>query len=263
MKKYFNIYKMTLLDSIQYLTNIIFNFITYALIIYIFLCLWKYLYQDESSLIEGYNLTQMIWYVLITEWMWFGGKNRLLINQIINDIKSGNIAYNLNKPYSYLIYMVTKHFGEITIKFIFYGIIGVILGFVYVGKLDTFNFSSIPLILLSMLLGLFIDILIRISISLLAFWIEDSGPFQWLYDKLILIIGTIFPVELFPKMLQPIINCSPIFVVNYGPAKLFVDFSFKTFKTIILAQIIYIVVVVLIATMIYRKGVRKLNVNGG
>lgn len=263
MKKYFSIYKMTLLENIQYLSNLFFNFITFTLTIYIFLCLWQYMYKDPSNLIEGYDLTQMIWYVLITECMWYGNRNKSLMESMSNDIKSGSIAYNLNKPYSYLLFMIAKHFGEITLKFIFYFIISIILGFIFVGPLDNFAFAMLPLIIISMILGVIINSLIRIVISLLSFWIEDSTPFHWIYDKLILVIGTLFPVELFPLFLQPIIKCSPIFVVNYGPAKLFIDFSFTSFRTIFVAQIIYVILIVILATIIYRKGVKKLNVNGG
>ena len=99
---------MTFLESIQYISNILFGFIAYIVTIYIFLCLWKYLYQDPASLIEGYSITQLIWYVLVTECMWYGNRNRTLTEQICNDIKSGSIAYNLNKPYNYLSFIVFK-----------------------------------------------------------------------------------------------------------------------------------------------------------
>lgn len=263
MKKYLSIYKMTFLESIQYISNILFGFIAYIVTIYIFLCLWKYLYQDPSSLIEGYSITQMIWYVLVTECMWYGNRNRTLTEQICNDIKSGSIAYNLNKPYNYLSFIVFKHFGDITFKFICYAVMSVILGLIFVGPIDGFFIQNIPFIIISVVLGSIINSLIRITISLFSFWVEDTTPFQWIYDKIILVIGTLFPVELFPKILQPIMKCTPIFVVNYGPAKLFVDFSFSMFTQVLLAQIIYIVVVILIATIIYRKGVKRLNVNGG
>ena len=48
---------------------------------------------------------------------------------------------------------------------------------------------------------------------------EDASPLYWIYSKFILVLGTLFPIEYFPKVLQPIINLSPIYVVSYGPAK--------------------------------------------
>lgn len=103
----------------------------------------------------------------------------------------------------------------------------------------------------------------RIAISILSFWIEDSTPFHWVYDKMILVIGTVFPIEMFPEFIRPIIKCTPIFVVTYGPAKLLIDFSIGNFIQIFIAQILYLVISIFIVETLYKKGVKKLNVNGG
>lgn len=108
-----------------------------------------------------------------------------------------------------------------------------------------------------------INSILRIGISIISFWIEDSIPFHWVYDKMILVIGTLFPIEMFPKFLQPIVKCTPIFVVTYGPAKLLIDFSIENFIGIFIAQILYLIISVAIVTFLYSKGVKKLNVNGG
>ena len=95
------------------------------------------------------------------------------------------------------------------------------------------------------------------------FFIEDANPFYWVYSKFILIIGTIFPIEFFPKLLQPIIKYSPIYVICYGPAKLFVNFSYGDLISIVIAQIIYIFIAYMLCALLYKKGVKNLNVNGG
>lgn len=103
----------------------------------------------------------------------------------------------------------------------------------------------------------------KILISIISFWIEDSTPFHWIYDKMILLIGTMFPIEMFPQYLRPIIKCTPIYVVTYGPAKLLINFSLQNFVQILLAQIIYLFVATTLTLILYEKGVKKLNVNSG
>ncbi len=80
---------------------------------------------------------------------------------------------------------------------------------------------------------------------------------------MILLIGTMFPIEMFPQYLRPIIKCTPIYVVTYGPAKLLINFSLQNFVQILLAQIIYLFVAITLTLILYEKGVKKLNVNGG
>ena len=263
MRKYFQIYKATLNESIQYISSIIISFISFFIMMFVFINLWQYVYQDESQLINGYSMNQMIWYVLITEVIWFGTRNKTLTKQISFDIKTGNIAYNINKPYNYVIYMIARHLGEVTIKFILFVLFGILLGTIMIGAIPGFNFAYLPLIIISIILGILINSIIRITISVISFWIEDSTPFHWIYDKSILVLGTIFPVEMFPKWLQPIIKCTPVLAVTYGPAKLIIDFSFGIFGQIIAIQVIYLVVCSAILLGLYKIGTKRLNVNGG
>ena len=48
-----------------------------------------------------------------------------------------------------------------------------------------------------------------------------------------------------------------------GPAKLFVDFSWNNAISIIIAQLIYLAIAYLMCYLLYKKGVKKINVNGG
>lgn len=263
MKKYFFIYKTTIMENLQYTINLLFGILGYFLISFVFLNLWKYIYSDPSQVIEGYTMTQMVWYVILTEMMWFSNNNGTLRRQISQDIKSGGIAYGLNKPYNYLNFMISKHFGEITIRLGIYLTVGILTGYMFVGKLPNFKIENLPYMVIVFFLGMLINSIIRMIISNFSFWIEDAIPFHWLYDKLILVIGTIFPVEMFPKALQPIIKCSPIYVVNYGPTKVIIDFSIDMFFNVLMAQLIYIGGTVLLLSFFFQKGVKKLNVNGG
>lgn len=263
MKKYLFIFKTEIINSLQYMFNLLSGFIAYIIMIYVFLCLWKYMYSDPASLINGYNLNQMIWYIIITEilWMSLGGKK--ICRKITNDVKNGNIAYNINKPYNYILYNLSSNLGSIFIKFIVFTVLAMILGFIFLGTFPKLNILSILAVLLTSILATTISILIMIGIGLFSFIIEDSTPLYWVYSKFILVLGTIFPIEFFSGILRTILKYSPIYVVSYGPAKLFVNFSTSEFIAIIISQLIYLVISYLIATFIYKKGVKKLNVNGG
>jgi ABC-2 type transport system permease protein len=263
MRKYRYIYTATLMESLQYVMNILLGFITFFVILYVFINLWEYLYSDPKALISGYSLPQMIWYVILTEIMWFGIRNRTLTAQMSTDIKSGTIAYGINKPYHYVFYIISKYLGEITLQFLLFFSAGVILGLLFIGGIPQFDIRQLPFALLSFFLGIMINAAICLGIGSLSFWIEDSTPLRWIYDKMIIVIGTLFPMELFPSWLQPVIKVSPIYVINYGPAKLMVDFSYAAAGKVILMQLVYMAGTAILLSIIFQKGVRKLNVNGG
>lgn len=263
MKKYLYIFKSELMSNLAYAVDIFIGFIGYIIHIFIFLNLWKYIYSDPSQLINGYNLEQMIWYVIVTEILWTSIAGRSLCRKICEDVRSGNIAYNLNKPYNYVEYALFNHLGSTTVRFVLVSILGMILGLLFLGVFPNLNVLELLGVLLTCILAIIINILLIVSIGLISFFIEDAIPFYWVYSKFILIIGTLFPIEFFPKLIQPIIKFSPIYVVSYGPAKLFVDFNTDIFIQILIFQLIYILISFIICHLIYKKGVRNLNVNGG
>ena len=263
MKKYLYIFKSELMTNLQYTFDILIGFISYVIMIFIFLNLWKYVYSDPSQIIKGYTMNQMIWYVIVTEILWMSLGGRKLNKKICDDVKSGNITYNIIKPYNYVEYILFNHFGITLLKFFLITILGMILGFVFLGTFPHLTILSVLGTLLSCFLATTINILLITFLGLISFYIEDASPFYWIYSKLILVIGTIFPIEFFPALMQPFIKYSPIYVVSYAPAKLFVDFSWATLLEAIIIQVIYLIICFLLTHGLYKKGVRKLNVNGG
>lgn len=263
MRKYLLIYKYELMSNLQYIFNILVGFVGFCILMLIFYNLWGYLYNDPKQLINGYSMSQMIWYVIVTEVLWMALGGRKLCKKIAGDVKGGNIAYNINKPYNYVLYSAFCHLGEVTIKFVLLFIIGATIGVVFLGGIPNINIWGVLLVVVSMILATLISTLLITFIGLISFYIEDANPLYWLYSKFILVLGTIFPIEYFPSCLQPVISYSPIYVVSYGPAKMFVDFSWELGLKVMLIQVIYLIFAYLLCMGLYAKGVRRLNVNGG
>ena len=65
------------------------------------------------------------------------------------------------------------------------------------------------------------------------------------------------------KALQPFFKLTPIYTVCYGPAKLIVDFRPDKCVEILAAQVLYLAAGCGLMFFVYRKGVKKLYVNGG
>lgn len=263
MRKYIYIYKSELMSTLQYMLNILFRLINFILLIFIFMNLWNYIYDNPNELINGYSKNQMIWYVIITEIIWGATNGRRYCRKIADDVRGGNIAYMINKPYSYIGYAISSHLGETTIKTIISIIVGFTMGLIYLREIPSLSIPAIILVILSGILAVLINSLLVTFIGLISFIIEDSNPIFWLYSKMILILGVLFPIEFFPGVFAKIMRYSPIYVTCYGPAKLFVDFSYSSTFEILISQIIYLFIAWTMCNTIYKKGVKKINVTGG
>lgn len=263
MKKYLYIFKSEIMTSLQYTFDVITKLISYFLLIVIFVSLWKYIYSDPTQSINGYNMIQMVWYIIATELIWTTVGTRALTKSISNDIKSGGVIYKLNKPYDYILYNIASHLGQIVIKFIMFFIFAAIIGYVLIGSFPPISLPMIFIFLLSVFLSIILNIIMATFIGLLSFYIEDSGPLYWVYSKVILVLGTVIPLEFFPPIMAKILKYSPIVAISYGPGRLLVNFSYTVASKILLAQIVYIIIAFILTKLLYKKGVKKLNVNGG
>lgn len=263
MKKYMVIYRSVWMENLQYAAQIATGYISYFIYIFVMIQLWNAIYAVPGERIAGYSKEQMIWYVIITEMIWFGAGSATVTRQVSMDIRGGNIAYQMNKPYHYTLYILAKYMGEWNVKLPMYAGFAVALGMVMVGRLAEFRLTALLVSIPCIFLGIMIHGVFKICISLFSFWIEDANPFQWLYDKAILVVGAIFPIEIFPEGMQSVIKFTPIYTVCYGPAKLTTDFSIRKCVEILLAQTVYLAVGLGAMFFIYAKGVKKLYVNGG
>lgn len=263
MRKYLFIFKSQIMSNLQYAFNIVTSFLGFFILLFIFFNLWQYIYADPNEVINGYTVDQMIWYVVITEILWGTVGGRMLCNKICEDVKGGNIAYNINKPYSYIGYSLSTHLGDMFLKGIIFTALGMLTGYIFLGSFPNLNLLSVLAVLISGIFATVISSLLVMFIGLFSFIIEDSTPFYWLYSKAVLVLGTLFPIEYFPSIMQPILKFSPIYVISYGPARLFVNFAWQDFIKIIIAQVIYIAISWGICSLVYKKGVKNLNVNGG
>jgi ABC-2 type transport system permease protein len=262
LRKYGQISKITMSNSLVYFWNFLSKNIFFVFIMFIYLMLWRNIYAQKGSSIAGLSLNAMIWYLIVTELVTLSRTD--IHVQVNEDVKSGNIAYLLNKPYNYVLYCFSYFVGEIGIKLLTNGIIGLSMGFIYVGTLKNFNFAHLPFIFLSLIVGCCINFFIYITLALTSFWFEENTAFFWIYSKLVFTLGgMLVPIELFPNWLQKVSKCLPFAYVTYVPARLTVDFSFQNFYQQFSIQLVYLAVFFTLAMTLYRKGAKNLNVNGG
>ena len=263
MRKYISIFKMSMSDNFQGIEALFFKFLSYFVNMFVLSNVWKYIYSDPNRVINGYTLVQMVWYILFADTISYGA-SRIVVDEIQNDVVTGTIAYKINKPYKYVLYIFTRSFADSLIRTSLYFIVSIVIGILYVGPLNiNLTIGSLFAIALTFILSVVITNLIKITITLISFWTEDSEPFHWIYNKTILIFGIFFPIEMFPLIIQKILVYTPVYTTVYGPAKLALDFSYSTLSSVLVAQIIYVIVVSIICGLIFRKGVKNLNVNGG
>lgn len=257
MRKYFEVFRFNLKSEMNFKIDYFFSLLSFAVHIFVFNALWDFILQDKAIL--GYTKAELIWYIIVGEFVAYsvGKKNYLKVSEMI---KSGDIANLLTKPISIMKYIVAQE-GTCVINILVNFLFGIVMGIVMAGSI-AIEPVQIFLFVLSLALGLTIDIFLQVFIGLLAFITEENQSFYLVISKAILLL--IFtPLEFFPQAVQNILRFLPTTYIVYPPGKILVDFNLQNAILLIGAQIISLIGVFACAYALNKKGVRNINVNGG
>lgn len=265
MNKYFGIYKTSFRQESKTIANSLTSVVSFMVIIFIFHQLWQYIYGGNGggNLINGYTVEMMLWYMIMAEVLMYSVYARVITRAFSSDIKSGKIAYQLNKPYNYLGSQISTQMGVICWKLIFLVPTAIVMGLVLVGPIANFSVAYVLPLLTSLIIAALLTCIIYGSVGLLSFWIEEASPFTWIIQKFQMLFGLFFPPEFFPGWLQPFIEYSPVYAMMSGPCKLMANFSWDLFLKVSLSQAVWVTVFIILGAILYKTGTKKVNVHGG
>jgi ABC-2 type transport system permease protein len=261
MSKYWAIFKIQLANRLAYVGDLLAGSLTILIFMFVFLQLWRATYSmSGESLIAGLRLQDTLWYLMLTEAIQLS-KPRL--SRILSDaVKDGSIAYLLNKPYNFLLYQLSIGLADGVSRFGFNVMMGGAMLWLLISPPP--NPLGWPLVLTAVLLGWILDFCVQALIGLAAFTVEDVSAFDWVYQKLIFILGgMLIPLDFFPPWLKSVAQALPFAYTMYGPARLFIQPDAGRFGALVLGQILWIGVFGIILGLAFRRGLQRLTVNGG
>ena len=260
-KKYWAIFQITLINSLAYPGELIGRSLMILPFMWIFYQLWKVTYAASGTeVINGLSLSNVLWYLMLAETIELGRPP--LARTISENVKDGSIAYLLNKPYDFLLYQFSTVMGETIFRAVMNAIFGGAMVMWLVGPPEH---PEGLLVALPAILGAWIlHFCVAVMIGLLAFVSEDVSAYMWIYQKLAFVFGgMLIPLDFYPGWLQTIARALPFSSITYGPARLFVTPTTDLFISVMTLQIVWIVILTLLLTFAYRRGVAYLTVNGG
>ena len=229
---------------------------SFGIHIFVFNELWDYILQGKS--IIGYTKEELIWYIIVAEFIIYSFETTY--KKIATMVKQGDIASMLIKPIDVITYFSVEASANI-VRIIVNAIFGIILGMLFAGPIEI-SFSTILLTIIASVIGIFTGIFIQILIGILAFFTEENKSF-WLVTQKIIFFLVFTPLEFYPEIIQKVLLCMPTTYMVYAPAKIFTGTDTFTAILLIAMEIVSISVIYFVLRVLYKKGVRNINVNGG
>lgn len=261
LAKYAAYAQVTVRSQLAYVLDFLTRSLFLLVILFIFFQLWSVTFaQVGEQQIAGYTFEQMIWYLAVAESVILAAPK--LNAKVEAEVKNGDIAYQLTRPASYLLMHYGSYMGEAAIRVTVNLLLGSALATLWFGW--TMPGLNVPLCLLVMVGAFTVSFLLTMLISLCAFWVEETRGLDFVYNKLLFTIGgMLLPLEMFPDSLRAVSEWLPFQTVAYFTAKTAVRPDASEVLRMIAIQWGWAALLAIAAALVYRKGVHKLNVNGG
>ena len=262
LQKYLAVMRVSIANNLAYVMEVFFRALLLVVLVLILGQLWKTTFSARGAkVLNGFSISDMVWYLVIAETIALSLP--ALTRRIDQEVRSGQLAYLLGRPCSYVFYNFAQYLGERLVRLAINAVVGAILALIFVGP-PHFTWMGIVAWPLVTFLALCIDFVAYFSIGLLAFWTEETTAFSFLFSRLTLVLGGVLaPLEIFPEPLRSIAQALPFSTILYGPARTLVHFELQQFAWLLWQQVITLAVGSLILLALYRVAIRRVNINGG
>lgn len=260
--KYFWIFKLDFKQRIYYLADYLLSALFIAVVLIVFINLWKTIFAGRPT-ISGFTFVQMIWYLALTEAITMGSGWRMMFEDVTDDIRTGTVSNFLTKPLSYMGWYFSTTFSRFFNAFLVTFILGSIFCYIFVGPIP-FSFMTILPLALVIICSFFLSFFVGMFFVSFAFWLEDVTAFYWILQKALFILGgMLVPIDVYPDFVSKYLYYLPFSFITYWPAKFFVSGDVGTFILVLTGQIIWLALFFVLTMIIYRIGIRRINIYGG
>jgi ABC-2 type transport system permease protein len=263
MKKYLIYFRAMLSNSLEY-RGVLFVWILVEVVaLSSSLFLWTGIFRT-NSMVGNYQLHGIISYYFLLPVI--GAFTTIFLSESLpREIKDGTISPQLIKPYNFALFRLLNSIAMKSTQFIFKAPVYIIIGFLLWPLIsDSVKIANLPLLIITCVLAYLLHFLLDYSLSLLAFWIEDTWSFSLLKQITILIFGGLaFPLSLVPQNVNWIFDFLPFKFIYYVPISVIQGkLSPAEIMTDFLQLIIWMVILAVSGSWLWKSGMKKYGAYG-
>jgi ABC-2 type transport system permease protein len=194
----------------------------YCLILLVFSCVWRSIFAAQQPPGAGaeqaaHAAGDYVWYLALTEWIMLSQPTIYL--DIEADVRSGDIAYQLARPLSYVGGKLAEGMGDLLLRMLTLAPFGLLFARLFSGQWA--DGRGLALAALVGLAAASVLLLCYAAIGLCAFWLHDCTPVYLVWQKLMFVLGGLMlPLSIYPTWLQALAQRLPFASVLNGPGQL-------------------------------------------
>lgn len=257
--KYSMIFKLSILHTIRNYKLLIGLCIFEMTCLLIFAHIWKVAAAKVGAVELDASL--LLWYIAFNEWILIAVPD--IEMDMEHELKSGQLAYFLPRPISYLGAKFVEGLGALLVNMLALGAVGFAFSWIWTEALPLAPFAFFLALVLGILGGI-LSLVFTMVIGISAFFVNEVEPWRWVWEKCLFMMGGLMlPLTVYPQWLQSIASWTPFPAILGGRSGLVFNFSFENVTWILFTLALWTGVGLLGLHILYRKGLKKLNIQGG
>ncbi len=230
----------------------------FVVILGVFSALWRAVALTGASV--GGDSKTMVWYLAITEWVLLSAPQ--IQFRIEDEIRRGDVAYQIARPVSYLGAHFALSVGALVARLPVLLTAALVTGCVFGGA------PRDPWLLARAIgFGLVASVVMtayNLLLGLGAFWLGDISPVFGIWQKLAFVLGGLMlPLSLYPGLVVRIARFTPFPALLTGPASFVFDRPFFSSGMLAASLVGWLAVATIVAMTVFQRATRSLQVNGG
>lgn len=255
-----NSFKTKAAFKFDYIAGTIFSFLYIVLKITI----WKGLYGNNGTAINGISLSDMIAYSIISSFTQ-GVTKSTVMNDINDMVLNGNISIQLLLPLGFKKHMLLSGFTDNIFWVIYQTVPPVLISILIYGISFQFSIVNFLFYILALMFGFLINFLYSFVLGLSVLWLRNSFFLSNLNSLLPkLFSGTLVPIWFFPDWMNLLGTFLPFKYIVFEPiAVLLNKKSGQEILYVFLAQLFWIVLLLILSELVWARGKKRLMVQGG
>lgn len=230
----------------------------FVLILGVFSSIWRAV--AESGVSTGRQPAEMLWYLAVTEWVLLSAPSVQF--QMEDDIRRGDVAYQIARPASWLGARLAHGLGALSVR------APVMLAVACAAAWSVAGPPKRPLgLAVAITIGALAAVvmtLFHVAIGVAAFWLGDVAPAYWIWQKLLFVLGgLLLPLQFYPALILRIARLTPFPALLAGPASLATGAPLMSAGVLTLTLALWALVGWVVASAAFSRAVRRLQLNGG
>lgn len=262
MRVYMEIAVRKFQDKMAYRLDFFMGIVNTAITIVVYLCIYRALYGAASE-VDGITYQMVATNFVITLGLSSAfGYNEMFLQDKVRD---GSITNEFLKPVSFTLRLLAENVGEGAFKLLFHFLPALLFTLLHTRLCP----PKSPLHLLAMfgrvVLGYLILWLLSFIIQTWSFWLFSVWGIITIKNVLVSILaGTLLPMWFMPAALRRVIACTPFESIYFTPVRIYLgELDGARLLSGVAVQMIWIAVLGIFAHIFWRRGVKKLVVQGG